>query len=305
MHFHSLKYVRCIHCKGTLTLESFKESEEIEEGILTCQDCHNRYPIVENVPIFWNSLASYLSNRQQLGGHLYVLSKNEKLKHFFKDSLRNTTKNSDDVTNLEKHWVSIYQNSTKSRFYTQIRKILGKLPRKDLALEHGCSIGNMTKNLAKNNNIVFGIDQSFFAILEAKKNKMKNLDYFVANSTNQPFGDEKFGLVLALNVLELIEPKDFLKVLSLHTYGTAIISDPYDYERGKNSVKERMNAEQVRAELQRLGFVLVNGKIPKFIPWKIRVNSRLSLNYKVDLIVAKKSKDSSRSTSAGTNHESF
>jgi len=98
----------------------------------------------------------------------------------------------------------------------------------------------------------------------------------------------KFGIVVGLNVLELIEPLDFLNVVSSQVRGTVVISDPYDFERGKESVKQRINSKSLRAELIKLGFTLMqNTTRPSFLPWKLNINSRLSLHYKVDLIIAK------------------
>jgi len=160
-------------------------------------------------------------------------------------------------------------------------------------LEHGCSIGYITKHLAVKHNTVFGIDQSFFAIMEAKQNNFKNLDFLVANSLNHPFGKNKFGLVVGLNLLELIEPLDLLNVLSKQASGMILISDPYDFERGINSVKQTVDSKSLRFELEKRGFVITkNTKKPKFLPWKLNINSRLNLQYKVDLIVAKNNKRS-------------
>lgn len=156
-----------------------------------------------------------------------------------------------------------------------------------LELEHGCSIGYVTKNLAQKHEIVFGIDQSFFAIVEAKKNNYKNLDYFVANSLSPPFGKRTFELVVALNILELIEPLDFLNVVSSQLAGTLVISDPYDYERGKHSIKIKLDSKSIRDELRKLGFVFVQKtEKPLFLPWRLNINERLSLHYKVDLVIA-------------------
>ncbi len=157
-------------------------------------------------------------------------TKSSILKTMLKESLAKINKNLEDITNLEKRWVITYKNSLKSKFYPQIKNSLKKIPRSKLVLEHGCSIGHITKILAQKHETVFGIDQSFFAILEAKKNNHKNGDYFVSNSLFRPFGKRKFELVLGLNVLELIEPLDFLKVVSSQVKGILIISDPYDFE---------------------------------------------------------------------------
>ena len=288
MYESSLRYLRCVNCKSEIELQVFEKSDEIDEGIILCNNCGSKYPIISKVPILWPSLTAYLSNRTQLGGHLMTSTKNSILKTMLKDSLAKINKNLEDITNLEKRWVTTYKNSLKSKFYSHIKNALEKIPRSKLVLEHGCSIGHVTKTLAQKHETVFGMDQSFFAILEAKKNNQKNMDYFVANSLFPPFGKRKFELVVGLNVLELIEPVDFLKVVSSQVKGVLMISDPYDFERGKNSVKNRVDSKSIRNELRKLGFALVQKtEKPSFLPWKLNINERLSLHYKTDLIIAR------------------
>lgn len=216
--------------------------------------------------------------------------KNSKLKTMIKKSLAKIYKNLEDLTNLEKRWVITYKNSFKSKFYSHIKNSLEKIPKSKLVLEHGCSIGHVTKILAQKHEMVFGIDQSFAAIMEAKKNNRKNMDFFVANSLFPPFGDRKFDLVVGLNVLELIEPLDFLKVVLSQVKGILMLSDPYDFERGKNSVRVRLDPKSLRNELKKHGFSFIQKtEKPSFIPWKLNVNNRLSLHYQVDLIIARNS----------------
>jgi len=290
MRQSSLEYLRCVNCNSKLDLEVFEKSNEIKEGFLLCKNCTSKYPIISKIPILWSDFVSYLSNRAQLGGYLMNQARNEKLKSFVKSSLKKINRQTTDVTPIEKRWVTTYKNSLKSKFYNHVKNSIKKLSKSDLVLEHGCSIGYITHYLAQKHDIVFGIDQSFFAIAEAKKNNIKNMDCFVANSLSTPFGKRKFGLVVMLNMLELIEPLDFLKVISTQLKGTLVISDPYDFERGKDSVKHRVDEKSLRSELKKLGFVLAqNTNKPSFIPWKLNVNSRLSLNYKVDLVIARNS----------------
>jgi len=290
MHEFSLRHLRCVNCKSELELQVFDESDEIDEGIILCKNCDSKYPIISKVPIMWADLSSYLSNRAQLGGHLMNNAKNLILKTMIRNSLAKINKNTEDVTNLEKRWVVTYKNRLKSRFYSHIKNSLEKVPKSKLVLEHGCSIGHITKILGQKHEMVFGIDQSFVAIMEAKKNNHKNMDFFVANSLFPPFGDRKFDLIVGLNVLELIEPLDFLKVVVSQLEGVLMLSDPYDFERGKNSVRVRLDPNSLRDELKKHGFVFIhNTENPSFIPWKLNINNRLSLHYRVDLIIARNS----------------
>ena len=146
--------------------------------------------------------------------------------------------------------------------------------------------------LSRKNRRVFGIDKSFYALVEAKKRKIKNCDFVLADSLSSPFENE-FDVVVALNVLELIEPMELLKTIAKQASKFVLLSDPYDYERGKKSVKVRLDEKALRKNLTRMGFEMMHGtKKPSFIPWRLNVNPRLELNYRVDLILAETFKDS-------------
>ena len=289
MHEFSVKYLKCVVCTAFLDLEIFEKTDEIHEGYLQCVKCKRKYPIVSSVAFLLQDFALYFSIRAELGGLLMLKSKSKKLQSFIRESLRKIEKVGEDTTKLERNWGSLYQKSSKSKFYNSIKKSIRKIPRCDLALEHGCSVGNISKAMAARNEKLFGIDKSFFAVLEAKRLGIKNADFFVSDSLAHPFGDRKFDLVVSLNLLELIEPPDLLKMLFLQAGKFLILSDPYDFERGKNSVKNKIDAKTLRSNLAQKGFKLIqNTKRPSFVPWKLRINPRLELNYKVDLIVAKK-----------------
>lgn len=291
MHESSLKYLRCVKCHKTLDLEIIRKKEEINEGFLVCKNCNLRHPIISKIPIIWENLALYLSKRIQLGGHLYSHSTSKEMKSFIRTALSKAKKDIDDISWVEKKWVLIYLASRKARFYSIIKNILQKLPKSKLALEHGCSVGFVSEILARQNELAFGIDSSYFAIAHAKKRFKQNLDYFVADSLCHPFGNQKFDLVVGLNLLELIEPKDLINVISDQIKnGTILLSDPFDFERGKNSVKNPLYEKTLRDELRKHRFTISSQtRNPSFITWNLNINKRSSLNYKVDLIIGKKS----------------
>lgn len=289
MHEFSLKYISCVNCKKKLELEVLKEQNEINEGFLYCKNCNLTFPIISSIPILRNNFITYLSNRPKLGGKLFLQANNNAMKSFIKKSL-SKIKKLDDKTAIEQRWTRIYQNSKKTKLYSVIRQKISKLPKSKLALEHGCSIGTMTMSMAQNSKIVFGIDNSFSSILVAKKNNKKNLDYFVADSLEHPFENQKFDLVVALNLLELIEPKSLIKIISKQIKkGFFVLSDPYDYDRGKFSVKSPITAQVLRKELRKHDFkIFSNTRKPSFIPWSLNLNQRTRLNYRVDLVMCKK-----------------
>ena len=123
-----------------------------------------------------------------------------------------------------------------------------------------------------------------------KKHKKTIWTILFADLVSDVFGKTKFDLILALNVLELVEPKDLLQ----HIYkqilkGSFVLSDPYDFDRGKNSVKKPLDELTLRTSLEELGFTIsVKTKKPSYLTWNLKLNPRSTLNYKVDLIIAKK-----------------
>lgn len=287
MHESSLQYVRCVKCGHRLELESFEVKSEVIEGLLSCMRCNGVYPIISSIPFLVEDLSLFFSIRTKLGGYLLLNVKDKKIKSLIKKSLQEIKKVGDDITDLEKNWVTIYQKSKHSAFQVRVKNIIQKLSQCNFVVEHGCSIGTMSEILAKHRGEIFGIDKSFFALLEAKKRKIDNADFFLADSLSMPFGDMKFDIVVALNVLELIEPVKLLRIIRLQTKRFVILSDPYDYERGKSSVKVRLDAKSLRSKLKQAGFKLIHNTYkPSFVSWKLDVNPRLELNYKVDLILA-------------------
>ncbi len=284
----SLEFLRCVRCGAKLELDTIKSDKEILEGILECKKCKLQFPIINKIPILWDDFSQYLSSRRILGGKLYKFAHSQKIKNFVKSSLNEKDY---DRSNLEEKWSKIYQNNKNLKFYSIIKNNLDTLPSSKLVLEHGCSIGIVTRHLTDSHELVFGVDRSFNALEYAKKQFKNNLDYFVADSLSPIFGKLQFDLVLALNVLDIIEPKILLKSISKQiTRGHFVISDPYDFDRGPNSVKNPLDESLLRINLSNLGFKISNStKKPSFIPWNLKLNSRATLNYKVDYVIAQKS----------------
>ena len=290
MQESSLEFIICLRCKSNLELEILKENYEIEEGFLICKNCNEKYPIIQRIPFLWENFSAYLTTRSNLGGELFLKCQSLKMKSFVKKSLSKINKNIEDRSIVEKRWARIYENSFDTEFYSIIKKQLDYISKQKLVLEHGCSIGNISKYLAQKHELVLGIDRSFYAISKAKKSKNKNLDFFVADSLQHPFGRQEFGLIVGLNLLEIIEPTKLLKVVSKQVKkGTIILSDPYDYERSSYSVKNQLDSKQLRKLLQKYGFKITpKTKKPNFIPWNLTINSRAQLQYKTDLIIARR-----------------
>ena len=290
MYESSLKYLKCPRCGNSLELEKLLESSEIEEGFLHCKKCKLDFPIISKIVILWDDFSNYISSRKVLSGRLYRLATTKNMKVFLKSSFSNA-KFKEDRTHLEDRWAKIYQNSKKSRFYSTINRHIHSIPSSKLGVEYGCSIGIITSQMSKKCNYVFGVDRSFSALQEAKKLGKKNIDYVIADTFSNIFGKLNFELVVALNVLEIMEPTTLIKKISKQiSNGFAIISDPYDFDRGANSIKNRVDEKSIREFMRNLGFEITSEtKTASEIPWNLKLHSRATLNYKVDLIIGKKS----------------
>jgi len=289
VHDFTIEYLRCLDCRSRLDVEALASESELEEGFLRCRSCRSAYPVIMKVPIIVQDISSYFAIRASLGGHLMLKSRTGKMRSFVRKALSKVRQASDDTTALEKKWVRIYRDSAGSEFYSRVRSILAGLGPSDTVLEHGCSIGQIANMAAQRAARVFGIDKSFYAIAEAKGARAKNSDFVVADSLNHPFGPQKFDMVLALNLLDIVEPQNLLRTLASQARGTLVLSDPYDYDRGKSSVRKRMGPREIRSTLRRSGFRIVAGTAREArIPWNLKANPRLELHYKVDLVVAKR-----------------
>ena len=56
----------------------------------------------------------------------------------------------------------------------------------------------------------------------------------------------------------------------------------------ENVYNEPLDESTLRINLQNLGFKISSKtKNPSYIPWNLKLNSRATLNYKVDFIIAK------------------
>lgn len=289
----TIKFLRCVRCGSKLDLDIYANDIEVNEGVLECKNCQLVFPIIEKIPVLWDDFSKYLASRTILGGKMFRSATSTKMKNFLKTTLtkNNSTPKIVDVTTLEDRWSNIYQNSKNSKFYLKIKNNLKYLPTSKLVLEYGCSIGIMTSHLSDSHDMVFGIDKSFNALKYAKKTSDNtNLDYVVADLLSPVFGKLQFDLILALNILELVEPSELLKHVSKQiSTGHLVISDPYDFDRGINSVKKPLDEYSLRKYLEKSNFKISSKtKNPSFLPWNLKINSRATLNYKVDLIIAKK-----------------
>jgi len=266
-------------------------SDEIDEGFLICINCKTKFPIIQKIPIIMEDFITYIGRRSSLGGRLYHLSTTKIMKQFIKNSLSKIKKiHNDDYSLVEERWSEIYISNRNSSFYSVIKNKLSNLPSCKNVLEFGSSIGIISNFLRRKHENILCIDTSFNATLYAKKKSFENLDFFVSDALNQPFGKKKFDLVLALNMLEIVEPINILEIIfkQIHS-GYIVLSDPYDYTRGKNSVRFPLYETDIRKKIRSAGFSIIKKtNKPDYINWTLKINPRTKLVYQTDLIIGKK-----------------
>jgi len=283
---YALKFLKCVNCQNKLDYEPL----ETNEGIIHCNNCKTDYPVIDGIPIVWSNFSKYLENRASLGTCLINISSSQKMKSFVKQHLSQIKNLTNDLYSLEEKWVTVYQKSTNSEFYDTIKNEIISISGNQNCIEYGCSIGIISEHLAKSNSHVFGIDKSFSAIKHAKQNSSQNVDYIISDILINPFENAEFDLVVALNILELVEPQNLIDLISKQIKkGFLLMSDPYDYERGPRTVSKPLDAISLRKTLENCGFKISENTVkPNFIPWNLQINPRTNLNYLCDLVVAKK-----------------
>jgi len=273
-----------------LSLEILDKTSEINEGFFICKKCQLKFPIISKIPILIVNFSGFLKNRSSLGGLLFELSLTHTMKKFIKNTLSKIEKSENDFFITEKRWTEIYLANKQSSFYKKIKSKISKIQPKNFVIEYGSSIGIISNKLGSHHKHVFGIDTSFSALHEAKIKSPNNCEYILADILQHPFGKKKSDLVIALNMFELVEPLIMLKSISKQiSNGVIFLSDPYDYDRGKNSVNNPLDENQIRETLVKNGFKIIkNTKKPANLNWNLKINKRTQLNYKVDLIIARK-----------------
>jgi len=285
---NAIKFLRCVNCSNFLDFEIF--SNDSSEGMLYCGNCHSNYPVINGIPILWTDFTKFLEHRKMLAIHLADLSQNSKMKSFVKETLHRIQNPTNELFLLEQKWVKIYQYSQNSEFYETIKNEINNIPSSNTCIEYGCSIGILSKTLSNHYSQVFGIDKSFLAIQHASQSSPSNVNYVVSDILLNPFSKMNFDFVVALNILELVEPLNLIDLISSQLEnGFLLLTDPYDYDRGPKTVSKPLDEVTLRSTLEKCGFNLLEStKTPSSIPWNLQINPRTRLNYLCDMIIAKK-----------------
>jgi SAM-dependent methyltransferase len=294
------------------------EEKECVEGFIKCTSCQAIYPVIEGVPIVVEDFVSYALARIATYGRWLLTSRTDKMKSFIKQvgmamssssssSGNNYRYEEDGPWYLPYKWAQ-YDHSKDDRL---LRMFRGQIKPDEIynraihginvkigdgiALEMACSMGYITLKLAEKYGFVIGIDTSFSFIKEArrrmKQSRRPNLEFCVADVLNPPFNSLKFDLILAVNLIELVDPKQLLSSIHrvLKPHAEAIFLDPYDFSRTMKRI-DHLDAQSFRCLLRSSGFEIAekSSKNESFIPWLLKINERSYLVYFVDYINTRK-----------------
>lgn len=297
-------------CNSKLEIESMTNKHgDCIEGFLDCHKCKAAYPILDGVAVIVNDLGAYVSHRPKILGKWLLESKNKRMKDFLKETAKHVKTASEDryeiggawfapylsmhsKSKIDKHFAKIVNQNFDEFYGNTAELILQKFPSQRLCLDLGCAVGTAAKELAKKFDLVFGVDQSFSFIKEARKrNNAKNTEFLVANSSELPF-KKKFDLIVSFNLIDLVDPRKLLTNIHslLANNGHLVLADPYDFRDEKGNPRPLYDSKSLRKLLRDIGFTIDEStSTESFVPWTLRIHSRAYLVYFDDLIIATKS----------------
>jgi SAM-dependent methyltransferase/uncharacterized protein YbaR (Trm112 family) len=326
MRIQLTRHLACVKHYGhnrnlSIDLLESKNINECSEGFLKCEECSQVYPVIDGVALLLENVAEYITSRPSLLGKWILSSKTSQMKDYLKERSSTLTKlNKSQGNNLYEVEGSLYDSYNWAQFdFDSNDRFLSLLKHKmypnDLynkvvhsaatnldgaALDMGCSSGYAAFQLAKKFAFVIGVDLSFSFISEARRRmaslRQGNLDFVVADCIRPPFLPNKFDLVIALNIIELMDTEQLLDRIHrlLKEDGEVVFSSPYDYNR--TQLGNRVSPQSFRQLLQRSGFRIGSRYVTSesFIPWTLKINERTYLFYYVDYLRARKASKARR-----------
>jgi len=314
-----LACIRHIEYKRSLELDMLepKDGNECTEGFIICEHCGYSYPVIGGIPILLPNISDYVSSRPYLLGRWILSSKSSALREYLKKissaikpSKAWPTDNYEVEGALYKsyNWAQ-FDFRENDRFLSSLKwkidpnELYNKVIHSSItnldgaALDLGCASGYAVLQLAKKFSFVIGLDLSYSFISEARRRmsiaRQGNVEFVVADCLHAPFLHSKFDLVLAMNIIELVDVKQLLGIIHrlLREDGEVVFISPYDYNR--NVLGERTDPQSFRQLIQKSGFKIGDRyKTETFLPWPLKISERTYLFYFVDYFRARKTSKS-------------
>jgi SAM-dependent methyltransferase len=299
-------------------MESFlEENGDCLEGILTCENCGSKFPIIAGVGIIVGDFSTYAANRVQVFGNWIVETKSAELRAFLREKGMTIHKSENNMNRYDdSEWFrpftwTHYEYSLDDRMLSMLRwkirpdeiyrKVANLIENSmtQVGLDLGCSVGSAAILMAKKLSFVFGIDLSFSFIAEARRRmkemEMQNVEFIVCDSTKMPFGQKYFDIVAALNLIGRLDLENTIQSVSnlIKSDGKLFMADPYDVDNNiAQGTRSRINGAELRRLLEKSGYSIMarTKKSESFIPWIVKINQRCYLFYFVDFIEARRKK---------------
>jgi SAM-dependent methyltransferase len=299
-------------------MESFlEENGDCLEGILTCENCGSKFPIIAGVGIIVGDFSTYAANRVQVFGNWIVETKSAELRAFLREKGMTIHKSENNMNQYDdSEWFrpftwTHYEYSLDDRMLSMLRwkirpdeiyrKVANLIENSmtQVGLDLGCSVGSAAILMAKKLSFVFGIDLSFSFIAEARRRmkemEMQNVEFIVCDSTKMPFGQKYFDIVAALNLIGRLDLENTIQSVSnlIKSDGKLFMADPYDVDNNiAQGTRSRINGAELRRLLEKSGYSIMarTKKSESFIPWIVKINQRCYLFYFVDFIEARRKK---------------
>ena len=249
---------------------------------IRCVSCDTTYPVIAGIPVMCPDLEAYLESRHSVGLQMMRLCKTSDARDIIQDAMPALP--SDGRGALERRWAAIYASSPSNLY----RRICEMLPSSALGsiLEHGCSVGHLSGELCGRGSLV-GVDASFPALVMARRRHPDGL--YVLGDSAINLLHSRFDTVVAMNMLEIVEPGTLLDMMATQTYRYMVVADPYDYSRGSRTVEKPLYARSLRKRVESLGFgIVAETASESYLDWTLRIGPRTTVQYMVDVVIAEK-----------------